>query len=66
MKNSTNTNAPVVGTWNVQKGKLKEKYTILSDEDLRYETGKKDEMLKRVQVKIGKTKEEFDALMASL
>ncbi|MBK9671656.1 MAG: general stress protein CsbD [Bacteroidetes bacterium] len=66
MKNSTNTKAPVVGTWNVQKGKLKEKYKILNDEDLRYETSKKDEMLKHVQVKIGKTKEEFDALMASL
>jgi uncharacterized protein YjbJ (UPF0337 family) len=66
MPNSTTTNAPVKGTWNVQKSKLKEKYPVLTDEDLRYENGKKDEMLNKVQVKLGKTKEEFDALMATL
>lgn len=66
MPNSTNTNAPVKGTWNVQKSKLKEKFPILTDEDLRYENGKRDEMFSRVQVKLGKTKEEFDSLLASL
>lgn len=66
MENSTNVNAPVKGTWNVQKGKLKEQFNTLTDEDLRYENGKKTEMLNRVQVKIGKTKEEFDAIMESL
>jgi len=65
MENLNHTNAPVKGTWNVQKGKLKEKFSNLTDEDLRYESGKKDEMLARVQEKLAMTKEEFDRLLAS-
>ena len=66
MPNTTFTNAPVKGTWNVQKSKLKEKFSILSDEDLKYENGKRDEMLSRVRIKIGMTKEEFTLLLSSL
>ncbi len=66
MENSTNVAAPVKATWNVQKGKLKEQFNTLTDMDLRYENGKKTEMLSRVQEKLGKTKEEFEEIMNAL
>ncbi len=60
-----NTNV-VKGNWNEQKGKLKQKFAILTDNDLMYESGKKDEMFGKLQIKLGKTKEELDELLASL
>ncbi len=56
----------VKGNWNEQKGKLKQQFAVLTDNDLMYEQGKKDEMLGKIQIKIGKTKAEFDKIMASL
>ena len=47
------------GSWNEQKGKLKQAFATLTDDDLMYEEGKKDEMLGRLQIKLGKTKEEL-------
>lgn len=49
-----------------KKAKLKAKFTILTDADLNYEDGKKDEMLNKVQVKLGKTKEELAKIIAAL
>jgi uncharacterized protein YjbJ (UPF0337 family) len=56
----------VKGNWNEQKGKLKQKFAVLTDNDLMYEQGKKDEMLGKIQVKLGKTKEELAAIMSAL
>jgi uncharacterized protein YjbJ (UPF0337 family) len=71
--NSINmTNSPAItpnslkGNWNEQKGKLKAKFPILTDADLQYENGKKDEMLTKVQKKLGKTKEELYTVMSGL
>ena len=47
------------GTWNEIKGKLKQKYGELSDNDLVYAEGKEDEMLGRLQKRLGKTKDEL-------
>lgn len=47
------------GYWNVLKGKLKQKYATLTDDDLIYEEGKDDELWGKLQVKLGKTKEEI-------
>ena len=47
------------GTWNEVKGKLKQKYGQLTDDDLVFAEGKDDEMLGRLQQKLGKTKEEI-------
>ena len=47
------------GNWNVAKGKLKQKYADLTDDDLQYTEGKEDELLGRLQKKTGKTKEEL-------
>jgi uncharacterized protein YjbJ (UPF0337 family) len=49
----------VKGTWNTVKGKLKQAYGHLTDDDLRYEEGKEDELLGRLQQKTGKTKDEL-------
>jgi uncharacterized protein YjbJ (UPF0337 family) len=56
----------VKGTLNELKGKLKKAFAELTDNDLMYEEGKKDEMLAKVQQKLGKTKEEWDKIIADL
>ncbi len=51
------------GNWNILKGKLKQKYSSLTDDDLQYVEGKEDELIGRIQKRTGKTKEEVqDAL----
>jgi uncharacterized protein YjbJ (UPF0337 family) len=62
MKNTTELN----GDWNTIKGKLKQKFSILTDNDLLMVEGKKDELYGRLQIKLGKSKEEFRKLIASL
>jgi uncharacterized protein YjbJ (UPF0337 family) len=54
------------GNWNVQKGKLKEKFAMLTDDDLLFAEGKKDEMLGKLQIKLGKTKDDLRKLIESL
>jgi uncharacterized protein YjbJ (UPF0337 family) len=56
----------VKGNWNEQKGKLKQTFAELTDNDLMFEEGKKDEMLGKIQVKLGKSKEELDKIIADL
>jgi uncharacterized protein YjbJ (UPF0337 family) len=56
----------VKGSWNEQKGRLKQKFALLTDNDLMFAEGKKDEMLGKIQVKLGKTKEELQAIIAAL
>ncbi len=46
------------GDWNQTKGKIKQAYGDLTDDDLKYEEGKDDEVVGRLQKKIGKTKDE--------
>ncbi|WP_395059442.1 CsbD family protein [Flavobacterium sp.] len=54
------------GDWEVQKGKLKQKFAKLTDNDLMFLEGKKDEMLGKLQVKLGKTKEELHKIIQNL
>jgi uncharacterized protein YjbJ (UPF0337 family) len=56
----------VKGNWNEQKGKLKQKFAALTDNDLMFLEGKKDEMLGRLQIKLGKTKEELHKIITAL
>jgi len=56
----------IKGKWNEWKGKLKQEYAELSDDDLTYEEGKDDEFVGRVQKKIGKTKDEVVKWIESL
>ncbi|HEY6144441.1 MAG TPA: CsbD family protein, partial [Flavobacterium sp.] len=52
--------------WNEIKGKLKQEYADLTDDDLLYEEGKEDELYGRIQKKIGKTKDEIAQWIAEL
>lgn len=54
------------GNWNEQKGKLKQQFATLTDNDLLLEEGKEDELLGKLQIKLGKSKEELDELLDSL
>ncbi len=47
------------GKWNQVKGKMKQAYANLTDDDLKYAEGKSDELLGRLQEKTGKTKEQL-------
>lgn len=55
----------VKGNWNEIKGKLKQKYGEVTDDDLAYSEGQADEMLGKLQQKTGKTKEELKSEIES-
>ena len=48
----------IKGNWNIMKGKLKEEYAELTDDDLLYAEGQEDELLGRIQKKTGQTKDQ--------
>ncbi len=54
------------GNWDEQKGKLKQQFATLTDDDLMFTEGKKDEMMGRLQIKLGKSKDELHKLIADL
>ena len=56
----------LLGNWNETKGKLKQRFAILTDNDLLLIEGKHDELVGRLQFKLGKTKEEIHRVIASL
>lgn len=56
----------VKGNWNEMKGKLKQKYADLTDDDLLYAEGKEDELYGRLQQRLGKTREEVDRILNEL
>ena len=45
------------GNWNVAKGKLKQKWAKLTDDDLQYVEGKEDELIGRIQKRTGVTRD---------
>ncbi len=54
------------GKWNELKGKLKQQYAELTDDDLLYVEGKEDELYGKIQQKVGKTKEEVKKMIDNL
>ena len=56
----------IKGNWNELKGRLKQQYGNLTDDDLIFTEGKEDEMLGRLQKKLGKSKDELRRLFADL
>ncbi len=56
----------VEGKWNEIKGKIKQAYADLTDDDVRYEEGQEDELLGRLQQKTGKKREELVTWINSL
>lgn len=62
MKNTTE----LKGNWNETKGKLKQKFAMLVDNDSLLLEGKQEEILGRLQTKVGKTKEEIYKIINSI
>ena len=62
MKNKTE----LLGNWKELKGKLKQKYAMLTDDDMLLVEGKQEELMGRLQVKLGKTKDEIQKILTSL
>ena len=60
------TKLQVKGSWNEVKGKLKQKYGQLTDDDLSFTEGKEDEFLGRLQQRLGKSKEVLRAEIEKL
>lgn len=54
------------GNWNEVKGKIKQQYADLTDDDLLYEEGKDEELLGRIQKKVGQSKEKVKDWIESL
>lgn len=51
--------ATIIENWNERKINLIQKFEFLTENDLKFENGKKEEMLSKLQIKLGKTKEEL-------
>jgi len=56
----------IKGNWNEMKGKLKQKFAELTDDDLLYVEGKEDELLGRLQERTGRSKDELNKMIADL
>ena len=54
------------GNWHILKGKLKQEYADLTDDDLDYAEGKEEELYGRLQRRLGKTKEEVKDIIDDL
>jgi len=50
----------IKGDWNITKGKLKQKWAKLTDDDLQYAEGKQEELLGRIQKRTGETREAIE------
>lgn len=51
------------GQWDIAKGKLKQKYAQLTDNDLVYVEGKEDELLGRIEKKVGRSRAEIEKFL---
>jgi uncharacterized protein YjbJ (UPF0337 family) len=56
----------IKGNWNKWKGKIKQAYADITDDDIKYEEGKDDEWLGRMQKKTGKTRDDLIKWLKSL
>lgn len=56
----------IKGNWNEIAGKLKQQFANLTDDDLLFKEGKEEELLGRLQSKLGKTKEDLRKIISKL
>jgi uncharacterized protein YjbJ (UPF0337 family) len=52
------------GNWNIVKGKLKQKWAKLTDDDLQFVEGKEDELVGRIQKRTGETRDNVESAVA--
>ena len=57
------TTLEIKGDWNITKGKLKQKWARLTDHDLEYVEGKRDELIGRIQKRTGETQEAVETAL---
>jgi uncharacterized protein YjbJ (UPF0337 family) len=58
--------AELMGNWNETKGKLKQRYATLTNDDVLLIEGKEDELLGRLQARLGKTEYEINQILDEL
>lgn len=63
---TSGTRLKIKGSWNETKGKLKQKFAELTDDDLLYVEGKEDELYGRLQKRLGKSREEVEKILEDL
>ncbi len=51
------------GNWNIAKGKLKQKFALLTDDDLQFTEGKEDELIGRIQKRTGQAREKIERVV---
>jgi uncharacterized protein YjbJ (UPF0337 family) len=51
------------GDWNIAKGKLKQKWAELTDDDLHYAEGRQDELIGRIQKRTGETRQAVETAL---
>jgi uncharacterized protein YjbJ (UPF0337 family) len=56
----------VDGSWEDKKGKLKQRFAVLTHDDLMFAGGNIEELYDKLQIKLGKTKKEFKKIIKSL
>lgn len=66
METGSSSNWNLKGKWNEVKGKLKSKYGQLTDDDLQYKEGQEDQLLGKLQQKLGKGKDEIQRELESM
>lgn len=57
------TKLEIKGDWNIIKGKLKQKWATLTDDDLQFVEGKNDELLGRIQKRTGESREAVEKVI---
>ena len=60
------TTLEIKGDWNITKGKLKQKWAVLTDDDLQYAEGKQEELLGRIQKRTGETRATVEKAITDL
>jgi uncharacterized protein YjbJ (UPF0337 family) len=60
------TTLEIKGDWNITKGKLKQKWAALTDDDLQYAEGKQDELVGRIQKRTGETRAAVEKVITEL
>lgn len=56
----------IKGNWNETAGKLKQQFANLTDDDLLLKDGKEEELVGKLQNKLGKTKKELQKIIAKI
>jgi uncharacterized protein YjbJ (UPF0337 family) len=51
----------IKGNWNIMKGKLKQRWGKVTDDDLKFVKGKEDELIGRIQKRTGETREAIES-----